>query len=1152
MMDRHPLTRSPAHPLASFVGWLLVVAGWLPALAAQVSTESRSLREAPLPGSRPGTERWIVWLHSHGFDLDAQLRGIRGGATRQDRLQGLAGLRQQVATDQAPIVQLIQANGGTVVQNFWVLSAIAVELPAGASRTLAMHPRVRKVVPVRARGAATAMPRGVGSVVSVPQANAQDAFNHNVDAARSTIQAAHLANPGGSISAGAHRGAGVRIAVLDTGLDENGGGRSGAAGPHDAFKDANGQSRVDLHAAAVSPGISLDPQGGDGISCNSIHHIAGTTDNPLDVAFRSCIHSGSAFHGTGVASIIAGRAHTSGATGQHDDGHAPDARLIDVAITEVPSVAFDPQIPGASASRRDVGTWTTSDAAMLMAVDLLYAWILETKERIHILNVSFDGWSDPNDPVSVALDKFAEIEDVLLVTSAGNFADDTRLSHGFYNGLAVGAVHARVEGDEAFMAMGATTHGPLASNPDRFYPDVCATGAGPGLLPTGAGPVPPRFRSARDRTHPFNSPSYLRLPRVDSRDLCSLQGSLCTPTPTPCGGLHNPYTVPFLAPVPSDVYLAQGTSEAAPQVAGAAALYRATRPAADAQETRAALLLNVVNVMPGEFGGAPPLLTGHEQHTYANRNTYGVGYVRDDFVAQFAVRDPAIMPLHDVVTLTGAPGEVGAEAAVPLVLYDAGRYAVVCTWPRRIQVESDLVNVDLEVHEASNPGLVLARSSSRGNSYERLAFSLPLTAGPIPGSGYHLEVRVRVSEGGPSAAALPVTIVGRRFEPDFDVTTSGVQFTPVHAATGQVAVVQAGVGSADCTVTAPLHVDLGTVPSAYESTWGSGPLTRPVGNGVEGIYEFAPPFQRGLNLSTPVPFPGGVPTPWNFHVHYSASVVPLQVGAQITGIAFRTWRPLECTGDLTINSIWMQASAPAPVSLQSLQSNSPTTAVRTTPYTLLAPVRTVAGIIDFVADDNGAYVAEVPFETPFTYTAGMDLHLWVACSGPQGLRYEVDFARDVGDNRYGMLFGPTLGGGNPQFTALVGTCPILGLIGSGPLSPGLRPQLEVHGEPMLGRSVEVMGRMFSPGHTVRLFLGEWAPNVSQLGTCSAHVIPGLVYFDALVGPGGNVRWATQSTPGAPMFPLDPALLAQEMGLQAMDLSTLVLSSAARLHVGGGL
>jgi hypothetical protein len=84
--------------------------------------------------------------------------------------------------------------------------------------------------------------------------------------------------------------------------------------------------------------------------------------------------------------------------------------------------------------------------------------------------------------------------------------------------------------------------------------------------------------------------------------------------------------------------------------------------------------------------------------------------------------------------------------------------------------------------------------------------------------------------------------------------------------------------------------------------------------------------------------------------------------------------------------------------------------------------------------------------------------------------------------------------------------------------------------------------MFPPGRIVRLFLDCWALNPFQPGTtCSGHVIQGSVYFDALVGPGGTVRWATQSVPGAPMFPLDPALLSREMGLQAMGLPTLGLS-----------
>ena len=49
-----------------------------------------------------------------------------------------------------------------------------------------------------------------------------------------------------------------------------------------------------------------------------------------------------------------------------------------------------------------------------------------------------------------------------------------------------------------------------------------------------------------------------------------------------------------------------------------------------------------------------------------------------------------------------------------------------------------------------------------------------------------------------------------------------------------------------------------------------------------------------------------------------------------------------------------------------------------------------------------------------------------------------------------------------------------------------------------------------------------------------------------------VRWDVQSGSTSSVFPLDPALLSQEFGFQALVPSPFVFSSAVRLGIGGGL
>src|SRR5690606_18258183 len=115
--------------------------------------------------------------------------------------------------------------------------------------------------------------------------------------------------------------------------------------------------------------------------------------------------------------------------------------------------------------------------------------------------------------------------------------------------------------------------------------------------------------------------------------------------------------------VKPNIYSGRGTSMAAPQVSGAAALYRAQRQSATALETRAAILLTVDEVLPQV---AYSQTNWHQipdgQHSYRHRTTYGVGFLRDDLLAEYALRTPSIQPIGRLVTLSApAPQDVHDE-----------------------------------------------------------------------------------------------------------------------------------------------------------------------------------------------------------------------------------------------------------------------------------------------------------------------------------------------------------------------------------------------------------------------------------------------------------------------------------------------------------
>ena len=1059
-----------------------------------------------MPGRQAGTDQWLVWLRDRSYDLRQEVQQIRSAATAAQRRTLLTQLEQRAATDQAALTTLVTSNGGTVLQHYWVLSMLAVEVPPAALPVLRAHPRVLRLVPVRSRHAAemeTPVDVEAGPLPP-PIATSTDSNNHCVDAARAILGLTP-----------ASFGNGVRVAVFDSGIDSDAGGAVGPFTLHPSFADpANpNQSRIDAHLRAGS------------IDCNNIT-AAGSYGTIGPFAYRPCKHSTSALHGTAMAGIIAGNAVPFFG---YVDGHVPQARIIDVSITDPPTGAY-------GWTKR----WELWETHMLDAIQLLRSQIIESGNPVHVLNISYSGWSDPADPVPVALDELAITDDILVISAAGNIPDETRLSNGNFNGLAVGSVHARDSASAPFIPMYSTATGPLNSDHRRFYPDVCATGAG-----TGTQYGDTYYNNGLTN----NVASCLRMPMVDVGpphlgpgsillwDPCSMSGAHVLPGTQTCVPISSTYcsgptTPPFGIPVPAGATrYGLGTSEAAAQVSGAAALYRAARPSATAEETRAAILLNVLSPFSGTYPGG----TGQDIHAYTARNTFGVGYVRDDFLAEFAARLTAIQPLHKVVNLT--PSNPTAWVQYPPsgtgTMSSNSRYSFAICWPRAYPEDASVgvPDIDLEVwNSATNPTVCFARSTTPANNYERLT----LPAGANASGTVFLKITA-VSFAGADDAT--VTAVGRQFEPDLDPATPPptIEATPVHAGTGTIQSLDAGT---NCTSSNALDLSVTrAVPTDYADAWGSKPLNY--------VFVTNPPFSytlpdfHGVNIAAPANGPGQT----SVHIEIRGGtnlndpVDHVGPSMSIGGIAFRMWRPFTGSGPLTINWVKMGQSSAGAVSSS---SNS----LWMAPGIYNPPLGSgvIQAVNDFAPTSFDTWSLVIPFTQPFPYTAGNNLHIWIQVGGTLPLGFEVDGAADgTSVSSYGMLFGSTGG-------TTIGSCPIIGLIPA-PQPSTLPPKLIAYGEPWVGRSLELQLSQAPPSQTAIIVFGSWTPG-SQI-PCAIHVTSGspplFPPLFLICDQFGVVR--------APFsIPLHPAFLHLDLGIQAAVStgSGMLMSNGLKVTIGGAL
>ncbi len=157
-----------------------------------------------------------------------------------------------------------------------------------------------------------------------------------------------------------------------------------------------------------------------------------------------------------------------------------------------------------------------------------------------------------------------------------------------------------------------------------------------------------------------------------------------------------------LADAEASVRGGQGTSYSAPQVAGAAALYRSIRPAATADQTRAAILASSRDVT---FQQAPP-----DQ----NRNATGHGYLKVDALVHAA--------LAAAITTTDVLSASQMTRSYPLPVIAGRAYGVAIAWSR---IATQTLFSELELHVAVDGSTLSA--TTFGNHDEMLRFTARAT-----------------------------------------------------------------------------------------------------------------------------------------------------------------------------------------------------------------------------------------------------------------------------------------------------------------------------------------------------------------------------------------------------------------------------------------
>lgn len=509
---------------------------------------------------RVATVERIVLFDGTLPDLDSLRDAIRtGDATRTHAIA--ADVQAAADARRAEFRAALEALDGRVLRSWWIVDGALVSLPPHALAALATLPQVRAVHENTSRAPG-----------DMPILTSTNFSNHNAD----------------SVHARNIRGAGVTVAVVDSGLDEN---MAGIGRPHRTF--------------FLQGNPNNQTGGGIGGSRMLANRRIGALppDDPID-------------HGTRVAGVAIGAKWN--ALPESDDGHAPESRVVGYSLPDIAG--------GFTVLATMVQAWQdcTLDAA-------LYG----TKVAV----ISYDGTNDALSPEQAAMDACVDLADVFIAAMAGNQPGSQFYYQGATNVVSVGAVL-----HDTRAAAGFSARGPLVTPglPSRVYPTCVANG------------------------------DLIDMPSANA------EASFATRS---------------------------GTSYSAPQVAGAAALFRSVLPNANADETRAALLATLEDAR-----GPNPLPN--------DSAAIGRGYLRDDRLvdlAQNRIRG----------TITRGRVDIATPVWTTTVAVTAGEaWTAALAWSRRNVSRTLWANLDLRV---TQNGRVLASSTGAVDTHEFCAFSAPST-----------------------------------------------------------------------------------------------------------------------------------------------------------------------------------------------------------------------------------------------------------------------------------------------------------------------------------------------------------------------------------------------------------------------------------------
>lgn len=251
---------------------VLVLAGSLFSQSSQDPLTPPTEEQAIVAGRRAGTERWIAHFEKRSFTLDAFRTAVYERRSKEEVAGIVADMQRRVQIDQTAFVTAVEALGGEVVAQWWLVNAAAFEIaPAQLDRVRALA-NVTRLEPSR----------WVHPIILT----ATNANNHNSDA----------------VNASGREGFNVCTAIMDTGQDSNMGG---VGRPHRMYY------------------INGDPTnlGGGGLNGSRL-----VVNRQIGTQPPDDVHG----HGTGVASIVASGGWLNAGA---DKGHAPLAQLAGYAIS---------------------------------------------------------------------------------------------------------------------------------------------------------------------------------------------------------------------------------------------------------------------------------------------------------------------------------------------------------------------------------------------------------------------------------------------------------------------------------------------------------------------------------------------------------------------------------------------------------------------------------------------------------------------------------------------------------------------------------------------------------------------------------------------------------------------------------------------------